>query len=206
MDALPGTIVREWPDGGSSRVPNWVYTDPRDLRARTATASSARATGCMSASKPKSPIPATSSAASSAIARSSLSAAAMARSTCWSTAARIAACRSAPPVAVRRRSSSAPITNGPMTSPATCSACRSAAAIAARAACPPISARRNTGCERLAVTASARRGVRQLRRAERVAGDLSRRAHAGLFRPRVRRPRPGGARLHAAAHSRATGS
>jgi len=93
----------------------------------------------------KSPTQATTSAANSARAMSSRSAAATARSTFWSTVARIAACRSAPPIAGPRRSSSVRITNGRMTSPAICSASRSAGAIAARVGCPPISARRTTG-------------------------------------------------------------
>ena len=56
------------------------------------------------------------------------------------------------------------------------------------------------GLQRLAVT--TRHGVvfASFGAPERVAGDLSRRAHAGLFRPRVRRPRAGGAGLHAPAH------
>ena len=66
--------------------------------------------------------------------------------------------------------------------------------------------RRNTGCKPRGDLPQRRR-VRQLRRSRTSRSrPISGRTHARLFRPRVRRPRARGARLHAAAHSRATGS
>lgn len=118
---------------------------PRSSRASRSASSPARA-GSMSASRPRSAIPATSSAAGSAPGRWPRSVTLRARSMSSSIVAPTAVHSSARPPAARPKSSSAPITNGPMISAANCSVCRSAPAIADKAACRPIFARRSTNC------------------------------------------------------------
>ena len=209
-DGSPGPLIereagtrtdRHWPDAGCSRIPNWVYTDP-ELFAREQERIFAGPSWlyvCLEAEIPK--------PGDFKRSRLGTSEVVAVRGTDGEIRVLVNRCAhrsaqfcSAP--AARPRSSSAPITNGPTISTASCSACRSAAAFAARAACPPISAPRSTGCSASRSTVAARRRLRQLfeRRPNRFEGYLGRH-HARLFRPGVRRPRAGRARLSAPAHS-----
>ena len=200
MSAQPAIATREWPDDGCSRVPNWIYTDPQ-IFARELD----RIFGatdwlyvCLEAE-----IPNPGDFKRSQLGNRDVVAV---RGTRWRGQRAGQSLRASQHAGLHREPRFGEGVRLPL-SPMDLRSRRQPA----RRAVPPRLSRpgrhagrfppEEHGLRRLAVTHRQRRGVRQLRRAERIVGDLSRRPHAGLFRPRVRWPRPGGARLHAPAHS-----
>ena len=104
--------ARRWPQGGASRIPNWVYTDPEIFarEQRRVFEGAGWLYVCLEAEIPN---PGDFVRSRLGTRRWSRCATRTARSTCWSTAAPIEVRSSARPRAARPRNSSAPTTNGP---------------------------------------------------------------------------------------------